>query len=165
MIAANECVASHLKWMDLPGVYRVHEQPEPKKVRAFARIAKTLGYSFVVNTANVHAMQYQKLLEEAKGEDNYDVLSTYMLRSMQKARYDAQCLGHFGLGLQEYLHFTSPIRRYPDLVVHRMLRRYVFANNHDEEQIKKDTNGVHRQLQIPAFVNVVRRKRNEMWTI
>ncbi|MEE0108087.1 MAG: ribonuclease R [Merdibacter sp.] len=139
MIAANECVASHLKWMDLPGVYRVHEQPEPKKVRAFARIAKTLGYSFVVNTANVHATQYQKLLEEAKGEDNYDVLSTYMLRSMQKARYDAQCLGHFGLGLQEYLHFTSPIRRYPDLVVHRMLRRYVFANNHDEEQIKKDT--------------------------
>lgn len=73
MIAANECVASHLKWMDLPGVYRVHEQPEPKKVRAFARIAKTLGYSFVVNTANVHATQYQKLLEEAKGEDNYDV--------------------------------------------------------------------------------------------
>ena len=73
-------------------------------------------------SANVHATQFQKLLEEAKGEDNYDVLSTYMLRSMQKARYDAQCLGHFGLGLQEYLHFTSPIRRYPDLVVHRMLR-------------------------------------------
>ncbi len=138
MICANECVAAHLKWLDLPAMYRVHEQPEPKKVRTFARIAKTLGYSFVVNITNVHANQFQKLLEEAKGKENYDVLSSYMLRSMQKARYDAHCLGHFGLGLSEYLHFTSPIRRYPDLVVHRMLHRYVFETNQDEKQIEKD---------------------------
>ncbi len=138
MICANECVAAHLKWLDVPAVYRVHEQPEPKKVRTFARIAKTLGYSFVVNIANVHANQFQKLLEEAKGAENYDVLSAYMLRSMQKARYDAHCLGHFGLGLSEYLHFTSPIRRYPDLVVHRMLRRYVFEGSQDQAQLAKD---------------------------
>ena len=144
MICANECVAGHLKWLDLPAVYRVHEQPEPKKVRSFARIAKTLGYSFVANIANVHANQFQKLLEEAKGNDNYDVLSSYMLRSMQKARYDAHCMGHFGLGLSEYLHFTSPIRRYPDLIVHRMLRRYVFEQNCDEAQMNKDTRWVEQ---------------------
>ena len=144
MICANECVAGHLKWLELPAVYRVHEQPEPKKVRTFARIAKTLGYSFVVNIANVHANQFQKLLEEAKGNDNYDVLSSYMLRSMQKARYDAHCMGHFGLGLSEYLHFTSPIRRYPDLIVHRMLRRYVFENNCDQAMMSKDAHWVEQ---------------------
>ena len=138
MICANECVAAHLKWLEVPALYRVHEQPEPKKVRTFARIAKTLGYSFVANINNVHANQFQKLLEEAKGKENYDVLSSYMLRSMQKARYDAHCLGHFGLGLSDYLHFTSPIRRYPDLVVHRMLRRYVFEGCSDERQLAKD---------------------------
>lgn len=144
MIAANECVAAHLKWLDLPAMYRVHEQPEAKKVRTFARIAKTLGYRFVVNPANVHATQYQRLLEEAKGAENYDVLSTYMLRSMQKARYDGKCLGHFGLGLKEYLHFTSPIRRYPDLVVHRMLRRYVFENEQDTARMKKDASWIEQ---------------------
>ncbi len=138
MIAANECVAAYMKWMDLPAMYRVHEQPEAKKVRAFAKVAKTLGYSFVVNVAQVYPGQFQRLLEEAQGEDNFDVLSAYMLRSMQKARYDAQCLGHFGLGLKEYLHFTSPIRRYPDLVVHRMLRKYVFAQDQDATAMKRD---------------------------
>ena len=75
-------------------------------IRDSARIAKTLGYSFVANINNVHANQFQKLLEEAKGKENYDVLSSYMLRSMQKARYDAHCLGHFGLGLSDYLHLS-----------------------------------------------------------
>ena len=139
MIAANECVAAYLKWMDLPAMYRVHEQPEPKKVRAFAKVAKTLGYSFIVNVSHVYPGQFQQLLEEAQGADNYDVLSAYMLRSMQKARYDVQCLGHFGLGLKEYLHFTSPIRRYPDLVVHRMLRKYVFAHDQDASAMKRDS--------------------------
>lgn len=139
MIAANECVAAYLKWMDLPAMYRVHEQPEPKKVRAFAKVAKTLGYSFIVNVSHVYPGQFQQLLEEAQGADNFDVLSAYMLRSMQKARYDVQCLGHFGLGLKEYLHFTSPIRRYPDLVVHRMLRKYVFAHDQDASAMKRDS--------------------------
>lgn len=138
MIAANECVASHVKWMEVPSMYRIHETPEPKKVREFAKVAKTLGYTFQGGIQSVYPAQFQKMLSEAKGQENYSVLSSFMLRSMQKARYDNRPIGHFGLALKDYLHFTSPIRRYPDLVVHRMLRKYVFEEQHDAEMMKED---------------------------
>lgn len=138
MIAANECVAMHVKWLETPSMYRVHESPEPKKVREFARTAKTLGYTFQGGIQSVYPAQFSNMLKEAKGNENYSVLSSFMLRSMQKARYDNRCMGHFGLALKEYLHFTSPIRRYPDLVVHRMLRKYVFTQCEDAEKMKKD---------------------------
>ena len=138
MIAANETVAGHVKWLETPSMYRVHEQPEPKKLREFVRTAKTLGYSFQGNIQNVYPKQLQTMLNDAKGQDSYFILSSFMLRSMQKARYENRCLGHFGLALKEYLHFTSPIRRYPDLVVHRMLRKYVFTENHNVDRMKKD---------------------------
>lgn len=138
MIAANECVATHMKWLEIPSIYRIHETPEPKKMREFARIAKTLKYQLKGNIQSIYPKQLQELLEEAKGHENYSVLSTYMLRSMQKARYDNKCLGHFGLALQEYLHFTSPIRRYPDLIVHRMLRKYAFEHNSDPKEMMSD---------------------------
>lgn len=138
MIAANETVATHVKWLETPSMYRIHEAPEPKKMREFARIAKTLGYTFQGGIQNVYPKQLQSLLDEARGQDNYSVLSSFMLRSMQKARYDNRCLGHFGLALKEYLHFTSPIRRYPDLVVHRMLRKYVFTQCEDVNKMKED---------------------------
>lgn len=138
MIAANETVAAHMKWMEIPSMYRVHEAPEPKKMREFARIAKTLGYTLQGGIQHVYPLQLQNMLKEAKGQDTYFVLSSFMLRSMQKARYDNRCLGHFGLALKEYLHFTSPIRRYPDLVVHRMLRRYFFHSEASAERMLKD---------------------------
>lgn len=138
MIAANETVAAHMKWLDMPSMYRVHEAPEPKKMREFARIAKTLGYTFQGGIQNVYPSQLQSMLKEAKGQENYFVLSSFMLRSMQKARYDNRCMGHFGLALKEYLHFTSPIRRYPDLIVHRMLRRYFFTEHSDAKQHLRD---------------------------
>lgn len=140
MIAANETVAMHTKWLEIPSMYRIHEQPEPKKIREFARIAKSLGYTFQGGIQNVYPAQLQKLLNEARGAENYGVLSTFMLRSMQKARYDNRCIGHFGLALKNYLHFTSPIRRYPDLVVHRMLHKYVFEEYHNTEKMKQDEN-------------------------
>lgn len=138
MISANECVATHMKWLEIPTLYRVHEQPSDKKIRAFMAIAKTLGYSFQGSVQKIYPAQLQKMLNDAKGDDNYQVLSTFMLRSMQKARYDTNCIGHFGLGLNEYLHFTSPIRRYPDLVVHRMLHNYAFNPHFDRSLIEKD---------------------------
>lgn len=138
MIAANECVATHMKWLDIPSMYRIHESPEPKKMRDFASTAKSLGYNFQGGIQNVYPAQLQNLLKEARGQENYFVLSSFMLRAMQKARYDNRCLGHFGLALKEYLHFTSPIRRYPDLIVHRMLRKYVFDTNEHLEIMKKD---------------------------
>lgn len=138
MIAANECVATHVKWLETPSMYRIHEAPEPKKMRDFAITAKSLGYNFVGGIQNVYPAQLQTMLNEARGQENYFVLSSFMLRAMQKARYDNRCIGHFGLALKEYLHFTSPIRRYPDLVVHRMLRKYVFTPCDDAEKMKKD---------------------------
>lgn len=138
MVAANECVASINKNMDLVSIYRVHETPDVKKMREFISTAKTMGYQFKGDINDVHPKQLQKMLKDAQGQENFGVLSTYMLRSMRKARYDRQCLGHFGLALKEYTHFTSPIRRYPDLIVHRMLRKYYFNQCIDLEQIKKD---------------------------
>lgn len=139
MIAANETVAMHTRWLEVPSMYRIHEAPEAKKIREFANIAKSLGYTFQGGIQNVYPKQLQSLLEEAKGQENYNVLSSFMLRSMQKARYDNRCLGHFGLALKNYLHFTSPIRRYPDLVVHRMLRKYVFEELQDVDKMQVDT--------------------------
>lgn len=138
MIAANECVATHVKWLETPSMYRIHESPEPKKMRDFAITAKSLGYTLQGGIQNVYPAQLQTMLREAHGQENYFVLSSFMLRAMQKARYDNRCLGHFGLALKEYLHFTSPIRRYPDLIVHRMLRKYVFTPCDDAEKMKKD---------------------------
>ena len=138
MIAANECVAAHLKWMELPGMYRIHETPEPKKMREFARISMMLGYPLKADVNHVYPKQLQQHLSSIKDEEIYPILSTMLLRSMQKARYDRQCLGHFGLGLTEYLHFTSPIRRYPDLVVHRMLRKYYFNTCDEPHKMQAD---------------------------
>ncbi len=138
MIAANECVATHMKWMEIPSMYRIHETPEPKKMRELARICTMLGYPLKADVNHVYPNQLQALLYAAKGDEVYPVLSSFMLRSMQKARYDAHCLGHFGLGLKEYLHFTSPIRRYPDLVVHRMLRKYCFSAQYEKSALLAD---------------------------
>ena len=123
-------------------MYRVHEQPDPKKMREFVHIAQLNGLKFRGNVLNVYPKQCQALLKEAKKKPEYSVISTSLLRCMAKAKYDSKCLGHFGLGLQEYTHFTSPIRRYPDLVVHRMLRKYCFIGNdqdikHDETWVEK----------------------------
>lgn len=138
MICANVTVAKHMKWLEIPSLYRVHEQPLAKKLRDFARMALVLGHKFKGNIEEVRPIEIQKFLSQFKDEPEYPVVSTMLLRSMQKAKYDAKCLGHFGLALDEYLHFTSPIRRYPDLIVHRMLHKYSFNHCLDVEEIKKD---------------------------
>ncbi len=143
MLSANETVAKAMKWMDIPSIYRIHEQPEAKKMREFIVAAKVLGYPFHGGIQNIYSNQLQSMLASAKGKENYDVLSRLMLRSMQKARYENECLGHFGLALNEYLHFTSPIRRYPDLIVHRMLRKYLFEHEQSLDEIKKDIDFTH----------------------
>lgn len=147
MIAANECVAAHMKWMELPALYRIHETPEPKKMREFARIAMMLGYPLKGDVNHIYPKQLQQLLTNAKEDEIYPVLSTFLLRSMQKARYDNHCLGHFGLGLSEYLHFTSPIRRYPDLLVHRMLHKYYFQPNQDPLRLVQDEQWMEQAAQ------------------
>ncbi|MGL5540839.1 MAG: ribonuclease R family protein, partial [Erysipelotrichaceae bacterium] len=138
MVAANETVAAHTKWLELPSMYRIHESPDVKKMRDFVKIATVLGHKWKGSVSTVRPVQLQKMLQDAKNDPDYDVLANNMLRAMQKARYDGKCMGHFGLALQEYTHFTSPIRRYPDLVVHRMLHKYVFEHQLEPQTMQQD---------------------------
>ena len=122
MLLANETVASHLVAHDAPALHRVHEAPDVKKVEDFEEFITTLGYSLAAHGHAVRPKHFQKLIDRMRGTPEERPIAALMLRTMQKARYDAAPLGHFGLAAEQYTHFTSPIRRYPDLVVHRMLR-------------------------------------------
>jgi ribonuclease R len=122
MLLANETVAQHLDEHDVPTLYRVHEAPDPLKVAEFEEFVTTLGYSLGAPPDGVKPRHFQKLVEKMRGTPEEKPIAFLMLRTMQKARYDPQNLGHFGLAADSYTHFTSPIRRYPDLVVHRTLR-------------------------------------------
>ncbi|MBW8894787.1 MAG: ribonuclease R [Acidobacteria bacterium] len=122
MLLANETVAQHLDDHDVPSLFRVHEDPDPLKVEEFEEFVSTLGYSLAAPPNDVKPRHFQKLVEKMRGTPEEKPIAFLMLRTMQKARYDEQNKGHFGLAAKSYTHFTSPIRRYPDLVVHRTLR-------------------------------------------
>lgn len=132
MLAANETVAEHFHWMDVPFIYRIHEDPKEDKLRRFFEFITNFGY-VVKGTANeVHPRALQEIIEEVQGKPEEMVVSTVMLRSMQQAKYDSDSLGHFGLSTEFYTHFTSPIRRYPDTIVHRLIRTYLIEGKLDE---------------------------------
>ncbi len=122
MLLANETVAGHLDANDVPTLYRIHEDPDPMKVEEFEDFIATLGYTLNARADSVKPRDFQRLVEKMRGKPEEKPIAFLMLRTMQKARYDPQNLGHFGLAAESYTHFTSPIRRYPDLVVHRTLR-------------------------------------------
>ncbi len=125
MLAANETVAEHFHWMEVPFIYRIHEDPKEDKLQRFFEFITNFGL-IVKGTANtIHPRALQEIVEDVQGEPEEMVVSTMMLRSMQQAKYDPESLGHFGLATEFYTHFTSPIRRYPDLIVHRLIRTYL----------------------------------------
>ncbi|CAN5890899.1 ribonuclease R [soil metagenome] len=122
MLVANETVAQHLEDHEIPSLFRIHEDPDPLKVEEFEEFVSTLGYTLNASADAVKPRHFQKLVEKMRGTPEEKPIAFLMLRTMQKARYDPQNAGHFGLAAKSYAHFTSPIRRYPDLVVHRTLR-------------------------------------------
>ena len=122
MLIANETVATHLERTRMPALYRVHEPPDPEKVDRVDMFVHSLGYSLGAPSDQVTPAHFQKLLDRVRGEPAERAVALLMLRAMQRARYEASNLGHYGLASAAYTHFTSPIRRYPDLVVHRALR-------------------------------------------
>src|SRR5699024_4664476 len=125
MLCANETIAEHFHWLEVPFIHRIHESPDAAKLQQFYEFVQGLGY-VVKGTANdVHPLELQKILDKVKGEREEPVIQKLMLRSMQQAKYDPASIGHFGLSADFYTHFTSPIRRYPDLTVHRLIRTYL----------------------------------------
>ena len=137
MLAANETVAEHFHWLNVPFMYRVHEDPKPEKLQRFLEFITNFGY-VVKGTGNqIHPRALQQILEAVRGEPEEMVISTVMLRSMKQARYDAESLGHYGLSTEFYTHFTSPIRRYPDLIVHRLIRTYLINGQMDLDTQQK----------------------------
>ena len=122
MVAANEVVAEEFCKKKSPFVYRVHEQPATEKVEVFNNYAQSLGITSPINLENPTPIQFQKLLKEVAETDYKYVVNRVCLRTMRKAKYMPECLGHFGLAIKYYCHFTSPIRRYPDLTIHRIIK-------------------------------------------
>lgn len=122
MLLANETVAEEYFWQEIPFVYRTHEAPDPDRIRKLEVLISNFGYCLKENPENIHPKEFQKLLERISGSPEEDMISRLTLRSMKQAKYSTVCYGHFGLSTQYYCHFTSPIRRYPDLQIHRIIK-------------------------------------------
>ncbi len=135
MIAANETVATHISNMDLPFIYRIHDLPNSDKIEDFNNLLKQLGYQLNMKFDKLTPITMQKVLDELRDKEEFSILSDMLLRSMKKAIYSTNNIGHFGLASKNYTHFTSPIRRFPDLTVHRLLRTYLFEKRIDLETI------------------------------
>ena len=125
MLIANETVAQHFYWLELPFVYRTHDVPDPEKIQKLASFIYNFGYSIKVNKEEVHPKEIQKLLSKVEGSAEEALISRLALRSMKQAKYTVDCTGHFGLACDYYCHFTSPIRRYPDLQIHRIIKDWI----------------------------------------
>lgn len=121
MLVCNETVAEHMYWKEIPFIYRVHEDPDPEKIEAFNEFIYNFGYH-LKGIAELHPKALQQLTDKIKGKKEERIINTLMLRSLKKARYTSASLGHFGLAAKYYCHFTSPIRRYPDLMIHRIIK-------------------------------------------
>ena len=122
MLAANETVAQEYCWRQVPFLYRVHDKPDPEKIRQLAVFVNNFGLTMRSRNGEIHPKEIQKLLKNIEGTDAENLISRVTLRSMKRAAYDTECTGHFGLAAQYYTHFTSPIRRYPDLQIHRIIK-------------------------------------------
>jgi len=135
MIAANETVATHISYMEMPFIYRIHGQPDKEKLEEFIRFIKLMDERLVKFPKNINSKAISQLLNSLKGSPNFEAYSNLLLRCMQKAIYDVNNIGHFGLALDNYTRFTSPIREYPDLLVHRTIDQYCMGDFYcgDEE--------------------------------
>ncbi len=137
MLVANETVAEHISWMGLPFLYRIHEEPKQDKLQQAITIVKNLGFKIKGTGNKIHPNALQGLLDEVQGSRQEKAINTLLLRSMMKAKYSEANLGHYGLASEFYTHFTSPIRRYPDTIVHRLIREFIIEQKVDAKNIEK----------------------------
>ena len=150
MLVSNETIAEHYYWMNVPFVYRIHETPSSEKMEQLSKFVATFGYTIKGDLEQVHPKALQSIIKDIHGKKEEEVISTIMLRSLKQARYSPDCTGHFGLGAQYYSHFTSPIRRYPDLQIHRIIKEQL--NNKLTQK---------RQDQLTAIVDYASNQSSE----
>lgn len=136
MLAANETIAAHYTKMKLPFIYRIHEHPKEEKVQRFFEFVTNFGILVKGKKDDVSPKEMQKVLDQISGKPEEPVVSMMLLRSMQQARYSEDPMGHYGLAAEDYTHFTSPIRRYPDLIVHRLIKSYMSRPIEEEVKVK-----------------------------
>ncbi|WP_291634888.1 ribonuclease R [Clostridium sp.] len=146
MLTANETIAEHFFWLNVPFVYRIHEDPDEEKLMHFSEFAHNLGYSMKWGK-EIHPRMLQDVIAKVKGHKEEMVLSTLLLRSMMKAKYSPDCGGHFGLAAKYYCHFTSPIRRYPDLMIHRIIKEVINGGLSEKrtERLRKEVEIASKQ--------------------
>ena len=133
MLTANETIAEKFFWLDAPFIYRVHEKPDYEKVQELNKFLFNFGLKIKANKDNIYPKEFAKVLEEVQGKEEEKVVSNLVLRTLKVARYEAENQGHFGIASKYYCHFTSPIRRYPDLFIHRIISKYL-EDNYDVEE-------------------------------
>lgn len=138
MLTANETIAEKFYWLEAPFIYRVHEEPDLEKVQELNKFLFNFGLKIKANKDNIYPKEFAKILEEIKGKEEEKVIATLVLRTLKVARYEAENNGHFGIASKYYCHFTSPIRRYPDLFIHRIISKYLEENYIlDDEELEK----------------------------
>ncbi len=143
MLIANETVAQHFFWLEIPFVYRTHDNPDPEKIMKLSTFLHNFGYYIKTSREEIHPKEIQKLLDKMEGTPEEMLISRLTLRSMKQAKYTVECSGHFGLACQYYCHFTSPIRRYPDLQIHRIIKEQL-RGRLSEKRLE------HYQEKLPA---------------
>ena len=137
MLTANETVAEKFYWLEAPFIYRVHEEPDISKIEELNKFIYNFGYKIKVKDEKVYPKEFAKILEDVKGKKEEKIVSNFILRTLKVARYDAENKGHFGIASKYYCHFTSPIRRYPDLYIHRIISEYL-SNEYVIKEEKKE---------------------------
>jgi len=135
MLTANETVAETFYWLEAPFIYRVHEEPDEEKILELNKFLYNFGYKIKGSKDNIHPKAFAEVLEDIKGKEEERVISTLILRTLKVARYESQNKGHFGIASKYYSHFTSPIRRYPDLFIHRVISKYIESDYNVKEEI------------------------------
>lgn len=138
MLTANETIAEKFFWLDAPFIYRVHEEPDIEKIQELNKFLFNFGLKIKANKDNIYPKEFSKVLEEIKGKEEEKVISNLILRTLKVARYESENKGHFGIASKYYCHFTSPIRRYPDLFIHRIISEYLKENYDLQDKVIED---------------------------
>lgn len=149
MLVCNETIAEHMYWKEMPFIYRVHEDPDSEKLQAFNEFIFNFGYH-LKGLAEIHPKALQQLTDQIKGTKEERIINTLMLRSLKKARYTSESMGHFGLAAKYYCHFTSPIRRYPDLMIHRIIKEDIHGKLNEKrvKHLRSVIEGIAEQSSI-----------------